>query len=468
MKTIFVTLPIGLSVRNILFTGVLNRIVSSGDVRVVVLSSVPDLADRYPSHDDLLIFELIPARRRHTLTGLLNYVLNLRYNYFNDDPTLTSIKEKRQGLRLSRPRQYLLETLLSQPSPRSKVLYNWLSALHQRRAALSPAVRMLFDQYQPSLLFATYPTAMNEFDFLKHAKERGIATVGLIHSWDVLTTEGRIVVPLDHYFVWNRVMQKELTTIHSVPVEQISITGIPQFDKYAEPVSPSGREEFLRQQGLDPYKRTVLYATSPGGHAPEEPEVLSRLVTALNRECPGKVQFLVRIHPQDDVGRYTFIGEPNVKYQVPGVRMTQLVDWRLMNQSDLGQLRDTLAYSDVVVNIASTITIDAIALDRPVVNVTFDLQERDYFLSAKRWFNQIHFQAVVESGASKLASSFDELVALTRRYLANPDLEREQRASLAEAMCHRVDGKSAERIAWFLLEALDGKIARNEGMTAKR
>ena len=51
-----------------------------------------------------------------------------------------------------------------------------------------------------------------------------------------------------------------------------------------------------------------------------------------------------------------------------------------------------------------------------------------------------------EDGASRLARSFEELVALIKRYLANPELEREQRASLTETMCYRVDGRSAERV----------------------
>jgi len=467
MKTIFVTLPIGLSVRNILFTGVLDRLIARGDVRVIAISAIPNLGDRYPRPDDNLIFEELPPRRRRTVASLFNYMLNLRFNYLNDDPSLTSIKEKRRWLRLAKPRQFLFESLLCRPFPKSRTLYRWLSLIHHWRAKSTMAVREMFEKYRPSLMFATYPTAMNEFDFLKYARDEGIATVGLIHSWDVLTTEGQIVVPLDHSFVWNEVMRTELNVIHGVPKEKISVTGIPQFDVYAEILPPNGKEEFLRQQGLDPEKLTVLFATSAGGLTPEEPEILARLVSAINAESPGKVQFLVRIHQQDNINRYGFITEPNVKYQVPGVRMENLVDWRLMDKDDLDLLRDTLAYSDVVVNTASTISIDAIALGKPVVNIAFDLYEQGYYRSVKRIFNTIHFQLVVNSKSSKLAESVDELVSLTQRYLANPELEQTERTAFAEAMCHKVDGKSAERIASFLLDALDGKIARRDGLSKR-
>jgi hypothetical protein len=468
IKTIFVTLPIGLSVRNILFTGVLDRLTAGSDVRVVVFTPVPDLAERYPHTSDYLIFEPLPARDRYMLTGLLNLMLNLRFYSLNDDPALTSIKAKRRWLREISPRRHLFETILSQPLPKNKTLYRWLSALHNRRMGVSKTIPTLFDRYRPSLVFATNPTAMFEFDFLKYARSMGITTVGMIHSWDVLTTEGRIVVPLDHYLVWNQVIKGELIKIHGVSDEQITITGIPQFDVYAEPISLNRRDEFLRQQGLDPGKRTVLFGTSAGGDTPEEPEILARLVSALIGGCAGSIQLLVRLHRQDDVRRYASIEDPNVRFQIPGAQIKGLDDRRLMDQSDLRLLRDTLAYSDVLVNTASTITIDAIALDKPVVNIAFDLHETDYNRSVRRYFNMVHYQPFVNSGASKLAGSFDELVTFIQRYLGNPEFEREQRASLAATMGYRVDGKSTECIASFLLGALEGKLVRDPGMTARR
>jgi CDP-glycerol glycerophosphotransferase (TagB/SpsB family) len=139
-----------------------------------------------------------------------------------------------------------------------------------------------------------------------------------------------------------------------------------------------------------------------------------------------------------------------------------------MNQADISLLRDTLAYSDVVVNTVSTITIDAVALGKPVVNVAFDLHDRNYHRSVRRYFSLVHIRLIVKSGASRLAGSFDELVSLTTRYLVNPELEREERARFAEEMCYKVDGKSAERISAYLLDALDGELLTNETAAAGR
>ena len=468
MKTIFVTLPVGLSIRNILFTGVLERLTASGHVRVVVLTPILDMGERYQGLNDNLVFEHLPAVPRYASSRIINRMLSLRFQQINNDPDLTSNKAKRRALRTTNLRQYLLDTVLSQPLPKSKIIQRLLTALQNRSVNIPHTFQSLFDRYKPSLVFATNPHVMSEYYFLKYANLNGISAVGMIHSWDAITTEGCLVAPSDFYFVWNKVMKRELSSIHGVHEGQIMVTGIPQFDLYAEPIPDARRAEFLLQQGLDPAKQTVLFATSPGGLTPEEPEIVGRLVSALNRKCAGNVQVLVRIHQQDDVQRYASIKCPNVTFQVPGIHRTSLEDNRLMNQADISLLRDTLAYSDVVVNTVSTITIDAVALGKPVVNVAFDLHDRNYHRSVRRYFSLVHIRLIVKSGASRLAGSFDELVSLTTRYLVNPELEREERARFAEEMCYKVDGKSAERISAYLLDALDGELLTNETAAAGR
>jgi CDP-glycerol glycerophosphotransferase (TagB/SpsB family) len=181
------------------------------------------------------------------------------------------------------------------------------------------------------------------------------------------------------------------------------------------------------------------------------------MVNSLNESHPENIQFLVRIHRRDDVGRYAAIAGSNVKFQVPGAPIAHLDDQRLMEQSDLRLLRDTLAYTDVLVNTASTISIDAAALDKPVVNIKFDLHKTDYIHSVRRYFDMVHYKPFVGSQATCLATSFDEMLTMIERYLDNSEFEHEQRYQLAKTMCYKVDGKSAERISSYLLDALYGK-----------
>jgi len=454
MKTVFVLLPASLTVRNFLYTGVLDRVAARDDVRVIAFTGVPDMSARYPQASERLLFEHLPKQPRYTLSRLLNRALRARFYKINEN---RSMKSAARTLRSVKPLIFLFETLISQPLPRSQTLFRWIRALEKRRGGVSGQVRSLFERYEPSLVVSTHPTTMFEYDFLRHARKTGVTTVGFIRSWDILTTKGYIPVPVDLYLVWNQVIKAELLQLYGLPDEVVGITGIPQFDIYADTTAASSREEFLREHGLNPDKKTVLFAMSPRQINAEEPAILKRLAAALEASKGDEVQVLARLHQLDDMGRYQGISYPNLAFQVPGASVASHGEGRLLDPAYMMDLRDTLVHTDVVVNTASTMTIDAAALDRPVVNIAFDLDEKAYDLSVRRYFDWVHIQPIVKSGASRLAGSFDELMALVLRYLDNPGLEREQRAQLREAMCYKIDGKSAQRVADYLLRALDEK-----------
>ncbi len=455
MKTIFILLPIGFSVRNVLFTGVVDRLLMRADTRVVVFTNIPDIASRYPVDRGRLIFEGLPPHGTYTASNLVNRALNARFDRMFDATKFSAKAEKRESQKRLNRRRYLFDSALSMPFPRSRLLYEWLRALQTRWPVRSRPVKQLFAQYCPNLVFATHPTRMFEYDFLKLARSRGIPTIGMIHSWDVLSTKGRIIVPCDQYFVWNRTMQAELGHFFRIPEDQVRVTGIPQFDRYAAPPNACERKSFLRGQGLDPTLPTVVYATSPTIIAPDESEVLSGFLEGLGSRPGRELQVLVRVHPQDFIERYNISPRTGVAFQVPGAEIPGLEDRRLLGPDDIELLRKTLKYAAVVVNTFSTITIDSAAAGTPVVTAAFDGRPRDYYDSVRRIMDRPHFRPVVESRATAFANDPDELVGHVLRYIENPELHRVERKQLAESMCFRVDGRSAERIATYLQETLD-------------
>ena len=97
VKTVFVTLPIGLSVRNILYTGVLDRLTARDDVRVVAFTNVPDIEASYGSTNPRLIFEPLPEQSRYTLPRLLNRMLAVRFYRINENRSLRLRTSSRIG-----------------------------------------------------------------------------------------------------------------------------------------------------------------------------------------------------------------------------------------------------------------------------------------------------------------------------------------------------------------------------------
>ena len=167
------------------------------------------------------------------------------------------------------------------------------------------------------------------------------------------------------------------------------------------------------------------------------------------------MQVLARLHQLDSRERYKHIAHPNLAFQVPGEHLASSGDRRLLDPEFLTELRDTLLHSDVVINTASTMSLDAVAMDKPVVNIAFDIEPKVYYKSCRRYYDFDHLQPIVQSGATRTAEGFEEFLSLILRYLDDAGLESLERARLRETMCYKIDGQSAGRVAEYLLRVLD-------------
>ena len=131
---------------------------------------------------------------------------------------------------------------------------------------------------------------------------------------------------------------------------------------------------------------------------------------------------------------------------------------------DMTWFRDLLVHSDVVVNVASTTTIDAAALDRPVVNVAFDGGSGpvDPLRSVARFYSFHHYRRIVGSGGVRIAESPADLARVVAGYLADPARDAEGRRRIVAENCHRIDGGSARRIVDAVTGWLGTEAARRE------
>ena len=70
------------------------------------------------------------------------------------------------------------------------MIYKSLKWCVGRLCGVSSKIAKQFEYYKPCLVVSTHPTAMNEAEFLHCAKKLRLKTIGLIKSWDILTTKG--------------------------------------------------------------------------------------------------------------------------------------------------------------------------------------------------------------------------------------------------------------------------------------
>jgi CDP-glycerol glycerophosphotransferase (TagB/SpsB family) len=100
-------------------------------------------------------------------------------------------------------------------------------------------------------------------------------------------------------------------------------------------------------------------------------------------------------------------------------------------------------------------SIDAAALDKPIVCVAFEKDESGtHTKHLKGIFYYSHYRKLVDTKALRLVFSEDELVHALSEYLNDPTLDAASRARLRGELCYRLDGQSARRAALRVLREM--------------
>jgi CDP-glycerol glycerophosphotransferase (TagB/SpsB family) len=277
-------------------------------------------------------------------------------------------------------------------------------------------------------------------------------------SWDNFTNKLLPVRQADRLVAWNDIMKEQAVTLHGYRPEAVTVTGAPQFDAHFRKDARTPREAFFRRIGADPSRRLIVLTTTPRSLYSDHDHVLQALVTAMQAGIFGEAQILVRLHPRDEFAAYEpFRSTPHVIIEKPfrdSVRVADglAIDVMPEHQRHLG---DTLQYADVVVNVASTITIEACIFDTPVVNICFDgPQPTPFVRSATRYYSFTHYVNITSRSAVRVADSPDAMVDSVRRYLEQPSLDAEGRRQVVRDQCQFTDGQSSARVVKAVLDEL--------------
>lgn len=315
-------------------------------------------------------------------------------------------------------------------------VFRWAERV-ERRAQLSVEDARIWggiNGIRPSVLVNCSPFDWRDSSIQRSASKHGIPTVAVIPSWDNPSSKGCIVAEVSRVLVWSERQKAELLTYYpSIDASQIVVCGIPQFDVYARGYPKQmSRERLTRMVGVPAGATLILYATSSESLFPNEPDVVRHVAEAANAGAFGRdAHVLVRCHPADRRARYQHVAA-----------MSRVTVWASSNES--GELRSwvppddeaevlaaTLRAAAVCINTASTITLDAIACHRPVINVAYDGDvDLPYHRSVRRFYDHEHYRPVVSIAAVDIAESKGELVSAISRALEHPDSRLQERQEL--------------------------------------
>ncbi len=385
---------------------------------------------------------------------LLNYLR--RFNEFSFDfrqkpPSRLSMEKYR------RQNRSLVETKFLRPSAKLSCYFgletrleNYLEAILTSYNRSQTALEKLQTE-KPDLILSTAPFQSSQPAIVSVAKKLKIPVLALIPSWDNLSTKNRMVFKYDGYLVWSEQMKAQLHEYyeHSRQVP-VYVTGATQFDVFFQPQFRQSRKEFCASQNLDPKLPVIVYALGSPNFLKEHHGAVFLAEKVMSGEL-GEVQMLIRPHPLFDKGELGNLFDrfaPRVRLQQTHSSETDS-DLRSQDKNQITEWINTFRHADVVVNLSSTVTVDAAIFDRPVVNLDFDPQPESPDQVLIKEINHLwtHFKPVAESGGVWLVNNFDELVEAVKGYLKNPSLHREKRRWIAHHVCGHLDGKCGARMA---------------------
>ncbi|MEO8678926.1 MAG: CDP-glycerol glycerophosphotransferase family protein [Vicinamibacterales bacterium] len=464
-RSVFVSVPHGTSAGNMLRSGGLLDRLREFDPSLAIVLLSPMVNDpafvREFERPGVTIVDLPP----HRPAGLEGRLLGLVQGSYLSRGQTESVRIRLQEARANGVMRFLgmkglIGRVLVEPFMANGSRY----ALSDRLVS-HPSVDALFDNYDPVLLVAANPgLVFSEVPLLRTARRRGVRSMAIDPSWDNFTNKLIPVRQVDRLVVWNEIIKAQAVALHGYAPESISVAGAPQFDSYFRPQSRTPREEFFRRIGADPSRRLIALTTTPRLLYSHHDHVLRALARAIDDQRLAGAQVLVRLHPRDDVEAYAgFAGLPHVIIEKPFRHTVAAGDGLAIDVMPEHQrhLGDTLCHADCVVNVASTISIEACIFDTPVVNICFDGPgETPFVRSARRYYSFTHYVNITNRGAVRVATSPDEMVSMVAQYLADPSLDAAGRRHVVLDQCQFTDGKSAERVVQCVLDELGAAAAQ--------
>lgn len=447
MKTIFISSFHGLVARNILLTPVLEKL--QAEARVVILA--PAFKKEY--------FEKTFSGTNVKVEGV-NFKLTKLDLFFRFWALAASktrglyIKHRSKFFQDGNFFSFLAAVLPARLGAASRFGF-WLLRLGNRLifGKKNGLFGDLFAQERPALVFAT--DVQNELDvrLLEEAKCRNIKTIGMIRSWDNLSTKGAIRSVPDILIVNNEIIKNEAINWNFIDEKKIKVIGIPHHDRYQKKPTIS-REEFLKNLGFaDTTRKIILFA--PIGNRYIRRNTLDQMT--LETLAALDANLLVRLPPGDKVDLKEI---KNAKAQIIFDKTGVNFEGEDTKSNEVGERDDISLWrsvhcADVIVTGQSTIALDAAVCGKGSVIVDFDAAPRSYWDSIRRYYDYEYYQNIVRTGGVTLAKSSEELVAAVQKYLADSAYNAEARQKMILEQEYKQDGRSAERLAKVLLEAIN-------------
>ncbi|NNE32704.1 MAG: hypothetical protein HKN40_10070 [Winogradskyella sp.] len=324
----------------------------------------------------------------------------------------------------------------------------------------------LLKKHSPDLVYFTHQRPPYIAPLIYASNIEKIKTATFIFSWDNIPSKGRMSGDFNYYFVWSHLMKEELLSFYvNIKPEQVIVVGTPQFEPYVLDKYKIELNQYMSKFDLDTTKKTICYSCGDVSTSKNDPLYIKTIAEAISKnKIIEPVNLIVRTSPAEDSSRFKSLKDNYqfIKWNYPKwtlSRDTHQETWsqRIPTVEDIVDLRGLLTYSDIAINMCSTMSLDAMFFNKPVINPVFG-NETNGLYNDQKYLKYQHYSRVVDSDAVAVVRTAEALINEINLLLENPDNRLEAQKELLELQISYPLQGTSERIVTTINQCIEESV----------
>ena len=273
-------------------------------------------------------------------------------------------------------------------------------------------------------------------------KRRGIKSITYIQSWDNPSGNGyRLCIP-NKILVYSSYMKEQLINFQDVDKKIINITGCIQYHSWINIDNKSYANKRKNNNRL-----RVLYAGKSCKRFSYDHVYCKEVISCL-KELKLDYKLIIRPHPlslrKSNDGEFKFknemndifnIGKNNDDVDLDIEKVSGFENIYYKNNNTFNHMKERLMGYDLIINVFSTVALEACILNKPCINMNYETAEYKYkkFPTRKNLFideRQFHNSSLMH--AVPTAKSYENLKLLIKEAFDFPDKRKKEMKNVSK------------------------------------
>lgn len=429
-----IIIPDGVGIKNYLYTRIPKLFLQNPANRIVFISSQFDegllnsIVEPLGAKASLVT---LPAYNESTTNRLLRDAITFaRLKYFAqklNNPTILTAAPNASNWkgRLLQNVTSTIGTLAATSYQSIEAMEKWYS--HKLSTIDVDEQSQLLVRHQINTILSLNQRPMVNIPMYEAARRLGIKRTCVIYSWDNVA-KARLFTPSDVYMLWSQYMFDQMQLFYpEISKEKLFITGTPQFSFYFNDDYRSNRDAFCEKWALPVNRPLILFTGSDHKTSPYDPYLLRDCAEAILSIPEDKRPALIfRRTPADFTDRYDWVFDKYscIKKMDP-VWLNNGTGWgsAVPTQADIENIVGLVQHCAVVINVASTMALDAATHNKPCLYLSYHPKEaRDKGMPVyNTTHDEDHFKVMKDIDAVAYVEHEDALLSTIEKALTAPD-----------------------------------------------